>query len=183
MKNIVLSKQAFTLLELLVVVLIIGILAAVALPQYNKAVRKARLSEIALTARHIMNEIDVYILESGIPSKDEVLFTGAYKVDIGLPCESEGKYACFTKIGNWYAYCSTNNTCSIEFDSSTYANQKSGNSWLSNTYLRFHKTGTGPWYIRDVDNAEDFSIVCPWLKTVYGSDKLTQQAEFICADY
>jgi len=47
------NKKAFTLLELLVVVLIIGILAAIALPQYQLAVDKSRYAALMDITRAI----------------------------------------------------------------------------------------------------------------------------------
>ena len=59
------NKRGFTLLELLVVVLIIGILAGIALPQYRNAVRKARVAEAKITLRAIVDATDRYVLTTG----------------------------------------------------------------------------------------------------------------------
>ena len=68
-KNLLKRKiDGFTLIELLVVVLIIGILSAIALPQYTVAVEKARVAEVLQNVRAIEEQLKLHLLETGGPT-------------------------------------------------------------------------------------------------------------------
>ena len=61
MKNITLQKQqGFTLIELMIVVAIIGILAAVALPAYQDYTTRAKMSELVIAADSCKSSVTEY---------------------------------------------------------------------------------------------------------------------------
>jgi len=72
-------KKGFTLIELLVVVLIIGILSAIALPQYRLAVLKARYTQSIVLGDAIWKAQQIYYMANNKYATD------LDELDISLP--------------------------------------------------------------------------------------------------
>lgn len=64
------QKEGFTLIEILVVILIVGILAAVALPQYQKVVWRSRSTEMKVFAKNLADAQGVHYLNNGSYAQD-----------------------------------------------------------------------------------------------------------------
>ena len=95
-------RSGFTLIELLVVVLIIGILSAIALPQYQRAVGKARAAEAFTLLRSMQTATEVYILANGLPSKAQFLPLNELDLDISTLGDCTSNYTECSKGDYFY---------------------------------------------------------------------------------
>ena len=59
------KQQGFTLIELMIVVAIIGVLSAIAIPAYQNYVKKSEAATGLATAKSLITNIDMYIQEKG----------------------------------------------------------------------------------------------------------------------
>jgi type IV pilus assembly protein PilE len=80
-------KRAFTLVELIVVVIIIGILLSVGIPQYRKALERARGAEAYAGLGHIQEAEKIYFASNEIYYPCAAVCTDAEErvLDISLP--------------------------------------------------------------------------------------------------
>jgi type II secretion system protein G len=65
------GARAFTLIELLIVVAIIAILAAIAVPNFLEAQTRAKVTRCMADMRAIGNAIETYFVDNGKPPQDE----------------------------------------------------------------------------------------------------------------
>ena len=73
-------KRGFTLIEILVVVTIIGLLAALAVPTFLKVTKNSRAAALARDLKTIVNASETYIMESGLWPPDTN--TGAFPFEL-----------------------------------------------------------------------------------------------------
>lgn len=140
-------RSGFTLIELLVVVLIIGILSAVALPQYTKAVEKARMTEAFSNIKTMQDNIDLYLLENGgFPGNLTEYYDLAGTTEL-----SGGKWDGIlyeTKNFTYTGYCHPNG-CFIEVDEIdaqgnnkySFIAEKENNVWKKSCYTQTNDSG------------------------------------------
>jgi general secretion pathway protein G len=71
------SRKGFTLVEILIVVIILGILAAIVIPQFTNASTDARKSNMASQDQTIKSQISLYMLQHNdtAPTAAQGLFT------------------------------------------------------------------------------------------------------------
>ena len=106
-----LNKKGFTLIEMLVVVLIIGILAGIALPQYQNAVIKARVASILPIMRRWKDALTEWKLQhNSYLTEDDEAPSGS---DLGVNWPSDwnnGDEPCGNSesCSNEFWYCQTN---------------------------------------------------------------------------
>jgi len=77
------AQKGFTLIELMIVIAIIGILAAIAIPAYQTYTKKAKFTEVVLAASSVKSAVDVCFQTRG---------NGAdAAIDDGEVCSTDGK--------------------------------------------------------------------------------------------
>lgn len=83
-------KKGFTLIELLIVIIIIGLLATMAVPQYQKLVDRAKRVEAITMLSSIGTASMMYYMQQGMPST--TISASANDLYVAIPSNSNWNY-------------------------------------------------------------------------------------------
>ena len=104
------NRKGFTLIELMIVIAIIGILAAMAIPNFKKAREQAREKACYSNMRVLLGAVEMYNMDHSTPlnTPDQTKLTGNngyLKAAVACP-EATGNYSGNDLSGNGVLSCS-----------------------------------------------------------------------------
>ncbi|QPK03435.1 pilin [Vibrio kanaloae] len=127
------NQKGFTLIELMIVVAVIGVLSAIAMPQYQKYVAKSEVASALSTLTGAKTNVEAYTVENGMFPDGGT--AGQKTDDLGIPAMPLGT-ASFTSAAA--------NTGSISFTFGTSASD-GVSTLVSGKTFSLTRNSTGSW--------------------------------------
>ncbi|OHB45682.1 MAG: hypothetical protein A2178_04110, partial [Planctomycetes bacterium GWC2_49_10] len=141
-------KRGFTLVEILIVVVILGILAAIVIPQFTEASSEAKVSSLVSNLQTVRSQIELYKIQHNdkLPTELGIDFVDALtqKSDQDGTLNATGKYGPYLQKMPANPFIDdANNAVAVKIGAATDTPGTGTEGWFFNTTLGFKANDAG----------------------------------------